>query len=450
MKVGIIGCGFVFDKYMATWGNHPDLVIGGVTDIDHERIDAVTKHYGFKTYANCTTLLADPDIDIIANFTPIGTHYQITKAALEAGKHVYSEKPLCMRMDEAYELIALAENRGLRLSCAPSNLLGGTSQTMWKAVADGAIGDVRLVYAEFDSGPCYLVRSDILPEDGFPYLRPTSTKSVTGAPFPWIKEFEMGCTYEHVGYHLTWMCAMFGPVESVTAFSKQIMPDKTDRPLDPPDTPDFSVACLDFHSGVTARITCSIAGPHDLRMRIIGDRGILSADTYDDYEAAVYLEPYSRLSSKAYYLKVLRDSRLLQRLFGLSLRRLPLIATAPIVPPRSMKHGIRRWDLKGNLALIKQAKLSRQDKCFGIAELAAAVAMDRPHFPSHAFTLHLTELTLAIQSSGARGEAYMTETSFDPIEMPARTRESGPDYNEFRKARLRARVLGNALERLKG
>jgi predicted dehydrogenase len=215
VRIGIIGCGFVFDKYMATWGSHPDLVVAGVTDIDAGRVDAVTRHYGLKGYADNAALLVDPSIGIVANFTPIKAHYEVTKAALEAGKHVYSEKPLALRMDQARELFALAESRGLRLSCAPSSALGASTQTMWKAVSDGAVGRARLVYAEYDADPLYLVASDGSGPSTvgapFPYLNERSTMSVTGAPFPFIEEFEMGCTYEHVGYQLSWMCMISAP-----------------------------------------------------------------------------------------------------------------------------------------------------------------------------------------------------------------------------------------------
>lgn len=449
MKNGIIGCGFVFDKYMPTWGNHPDLIIAGVTDIDAGRIDAVTRHYGLKGYKDNAALLADPEIDIVANFTPIRTHYEVSKAALEAGKHVYSEKPLVTRMDQARELVALAESRGLILSCAPSNVLGATTQTMWKAIADGAIGDVRLVYAEFDAGPCYLVRADEPLEDGasFPYVHEKSTLSVTGAPFPWVKEFEMGCTYEHVGYHLSWMCAMFGPVKTVTAFSKQLMLDKTDLALYPADTPDFSVALLDFHSGVTGRVTCSIAGPSDTTILIVGKRGILTAETYSDYKCRVYIDTYTRLSIKLKHLKAVRNSPLLQWLCGVGGRPLQLV--------KGTSQGARKtqsvswWDFKGRLAAMKQAELNRQDKCIGIAELAEAIKTGRQPFPSHAFTLHLTELTIAIQAMGTRGRTHVLETTFNSVDMPELTRRAKTNYKRFLKPRLRTRMIERLLDLVK-
>jgi predicted dehydrogenase len=447
MKVGIIGCGYVFDKYMPTWGNHPNLVIAGVTDIDPRRIDAVTAYYGLKGYRDNASLLADPEIDIVANFTPIKAHYEVTKAALEAGKHVYSEKPLVTRMDQARELFALAESRGLRLACAPSNVLGATSQTMWKAIKDGAIGRTRLVYAEFDADPCYLLPSDRTRAvtDGafFPYLTERSTVSVTGALFPFLKEFEMGCTFEHVGYHLSWMCAMFGPVRSVTAFSTVVMPDKTDRSLDPPDTPDFSVASLDFHSGIVGRVTCSIAGANDTRMRIIGDRGILTASTYGDYKCPVYLETFTKLLVKTKHLKAVRGNPMLQWLFGVDSRQLPLVATASAGTRRA--GNVPWWNVRGKLAQLKQAELNRQDKCIGIAELATTIAAGRRHFPSHAFTLHITELTIAIQAAGTESRTHVMETTFDLVDMPETTRQSAINYSSFARPRFRTRMTERLL-----
>jgi len=455
MKVGIIGCGFVFDKYMATWAHHPSLTIAGVTDLDKERVEAVTEYYGLKSYPDNAALFADPEIDIVANFTSIGAHYEVTKAALEAGKHVYSEKPLVTQMDQAHELFALAESRDLRLSCAPSNMLGATSQTMWKAVEDGTIGDVRLVYAEYDANPIYLRSSNSSgPTRGansFPYLHELSSISETGAPFPYRHEFEMGCTYEHVGYHLSWMCAIFGPVKSVTAFSKQVMPDKIDRPLDPPDTPDFSVAVLEFHSGVVGRVTCSIAAPFDTRMRIVGKRGALNANTYFHYECPVYLEPFSELTLKAYQSRSVRTNTFLQWLFGVGGRQVPLIKTPPPGSDQAVKiSGNSSGSAKTFISRLKQREMGLQDKCIGIAELAEAISTGRPQLPSHAFTLHLTELTLAIHSAGTQSETHVMDTRFDPVPLPERTRRAAIDYNSYLKPRLVSRVIKGLRDRLRG
>ncbi|MEX2517997.1 MAG: Gfo/Idh/MocA family oxidoreductase [Paracoccaceae bacterium] len=435
MKFGIIGCGYVFDHYMATLARHPGLELAGVADLDAARLKQATEFYGLTAYESVEALLADPEIALVANFTSIEAHYEVSKAALLAGKHVYSEKPLVMQMDQARELMALAAEQKLHLSCAPSNALGATSQTMWKAVVDGAVGDVRMVYAEFDDNPIYL-------------MSPEGWRSRSGAPWPYLHEYEMGCTWEHVGYHLTWMCAIFGPVRSVTAFSKVTAPDKTDQHLNPADTPDFSVACLDFESGVVGRVTCSIAAPYDHRMRIIGKAGMVHADTYRHYECPVYLEPFTKLNMNARKARSVRTRSWLGWPFGIGGRRLPLVRTPPPGTDRIVATGGRRWHPKDALQRWKRRELGQQDKMIGIAELADAVASGRSPFPSPDFTMHLTELTLAIQAAGPDGACRRLETSFDPVALPPRTVIAAPDYNTYAKPSWLARQADNLLDRM--
>ena len=80
--------------------------------------------------------------------------------------------------------------------------------------------------------------------------------------------------------------------------------------------PDFSVACLDFESGVVARVTCSIGVPYDHRMRIVGNEGMLTADTYRHYQCPVYLERFSQLLLNARKAISVRTNTFLQALFG--------------------------------------------------------------------------------------------------------------------------------------
>lgn len=437
MKIGIIGCGYVFDHYMATWKKHPGLVIAGIADRDAGRLAAAARFYGLQTYPDTAALLADPEVTIVANLTSIESHYEVTRAALEAGKHVYSEKPLVTDLGAARALMDLAASRGLRLACAPSNALSATSLTMWKAVTDGAVGDVRIVYAEFDDNPIYL-------------MAPEGWASRSGAPWPYLHEYEMGCTWEHVGYHLAWMCAIFGPVRSVSAFSKVTVPDKTPLPLDPPDTPDFSVACLDFESGVVGRVTCSIAAPYDHRMRIIGNRGMVHADTYRHYECPVLIEPFTKLTMNARKARSVRTNTLLQWPFGVGGRRVPLLRIPPPGADRLIDPAgpVRWWDPRDWLRRLKRRQLGQQDKCIGIAELADAVAQGRPAFPGPDFTLHVTELTLAIQAAGPDGANRRLETRFDPLPLPAAAQAAGPDYRALARPGWLDRMSESLLDRM--
>ena len=184
---------------------------------------------------------------------------------------------------------------------------------------------------------------------------------------------------------------------------------------------------------MVGRLTCSIAAPTDHRMRVIGERGELSADTYRHYECPVRFEPFTGFSLKARNARAVRRHPALGWPFGVGGRRLPLVP--PFAPPPR----------EGLLRRLKRDQFGQQDKCAGLAELARAIAEGRPHFPSPEFTLHLTELTLAIQAAGPAGGAHRMETRFDPLPLPARL-SAGPDLRPYARPgpvpRLMERLLG--------
>ena len=113
-------------------------------------------------------------------------------------------------------------------------------------------------------------------------------QSVSGLPWPYKDEFEIGCTLEHAGYYLTWLAAWFGPAATVTSFASVQLPDKLPGESLALDSPDFSVVCIQFASGVVARLTCSIIAPHNHELRVVGDDGVLYTDDCWDYRSPVY------------------------------------------------------------------------------------------------------------------------------------------------------------------
>jgi predicted dehydrogenase len=427
MKIAFVGCGYVFDIYMRTGWGHPELEICGVFDIDTARSNTVSTHYGFKVYPSFEALLGDPNVEIVVNLTSIQSHYSTIKRALEAGKHVYSEKPTTTEMAQTEELFALAESRGLVLTGAPCNLYCDAVSTMWKAVRDGAIGKPVVVYAELDDNPAHLMQLE-------------KVQSPTGAPFPYAEEFQEGCTVEHVGYHLVWICAMFGPVVSVTAFSNMLVEHKTDTPLSPADTPDFSVGCLHFANGVAARITCTWVSPRDHRMRIIGEQGEITADNAFHDQAAVHLERFSRVSLSARKAYTVRTQPLIGRIFGIGGRRLPLVrrwksyaVEAEKGVGRSLKHKLVSW--------VRRREVYAQDKMLGIAEMARAIQERRAQPMPPDFLKHINELTLLIQRAGPGGVAMKPTTTFKPIEPLADVAKSPRNYLTSYRPKFFERVM---------
>jgi predicted dehydrogenase len=100
-----------------------------------------------RAYATAAELIADPDIDIVLNLTLPAVHAELTTMALEAGKHVYTEKPLAATYVEGKQIVDLAQDRGLFVCCAPDTFLGGCLPTCRRLIDDGSIGEVTAASA---------------------------------------------------------------------------------------------------------------------------------------------------------------------------------------------------------------------------------------------------------------------------------------------------------------
>ncbi|GAB6139446.1 Gfo/Idh/MocA family oxidoreductase [Methylosoma difficile] len=372
MNIAIVGCGFVADYYLATIPLHPQLNLVGVFDSDSQRNQKFSNYHSIMSYQSLEDLLADKTVEMVLNLTNPRSHYDVSKAALEAGKHVYSEKPLAMQLDQAAELVELAEKNALLIASAPCSLLGETAQTLWKAIRDQAVGKVRVVYAEMDDGLVHLM----------PYKKWLST---SGTPWPYKDEFEIGCTLEHAGYYLAWLVAFFGPALTVTSFASIQIADKlVDEPLNM-DSPDFSVACVQFASGIVARLTCSLIAPHDHSIKIVGDKGVLYVDDCWKYKSPVYSRKMLTIRRKTFLS--------------------PFRTRYPLLDSRRAK--------------AKTKGAQNMDFARGPAELADAILEVRPCRLSSSYSLHVTELVLAIHYAREQGAMYKMTTTFDSIEPMA-------------------------------
>ena len=148
MRVALAGAGNIARPYAARIAAEHGLELLGATDPLDGRAQALVDEFGGVAYATLDELLADERVDTVVNLTVPQVHAEVTTAALLAGKHVHSEKPLALRHADAQALVDLAQEQGVRLAAAPATLLGEAQQTLWKLVREGAAGRVRAVYAE--------------------------------------------------------------------------------------------------------------------------------------------------------------------------------------------------------------------------------------------------------------------------------------------------------------
>lgn len=113
LKTGVAGAGVFGGHHARKHASLGRIDLIGVYDLDPARASALAAETGARAYDDFAAMLAD--IDAVTIAAPAGAHFEMAKAALEAGRHVYVEKPLALSLPEADALIALAEKRGLVL-----------------------------------------------------------------------------------------------------------------------------------------------------------------------------------------------------------------------------------------------------------------------------------------------------------------------------------------------
>ena len=128
-RVGIVGAGYISAVYLKS--NFPQFKIVACADAIPENANVRAKEFGLKAMT-VDDLLADPSIEVILNLTIPQSHVLVSRAAIDAGKHVYSEKPIALSREEAQPLLDAADAKGLRVGAAPDTFLGGGHQTARK------------------------------------------------------------------------------------------------------------------------------------------------------------------------------------------------------------------------------------------------------------------------------------------------------------------------------
>ena len=273
LRVAVVGCGNISGPYGETMKAYPHVRVAGATDLDPALRAAFVGRFGGVDYPSLGALLADPTVDAVVNLTSHGVHAEITAAALEAGKHVHSEKPIAGSYAEARRLVELADTHGVRLSCSPITFMGEAQETAWRLLASGAIGTVRVVYAEVNWGRI---------ETWHP--RPE--------PF-----YRIGPLADVGVYPLTLLTAIFGPARRVAAYGRIVYPDRVTRTGEPfrVRAPDFGVTTIELESGALIRLTTSFYVGQQSKQSGIefhGDAGSLFLSSWQEFDAAVELAPY--------------------------------------------------------------------------------------------------------------------------------------------------------------
>ncbi len=263
MKIGMVGVGAISGIYLKNLTSlFKEVELVAVCDLVREKAEKAKEEYKIpKLYNTMYELFGDEEIDIVLNLTRPYEHFDVTKAALKAGKHVYSEKPLAANLEEGIELVRMAQESNLMLGGAPDTFLGAGIQTCRKLIDDGFIG--KLVGAA-----AFMIchgHESWHPDPEFYYKH-------GGGPM-----MDMG------PYYLTALVNLMGGIKSITGVARTSFPQRmiTSEPkagnIIDVDVATYVTGILEFDNGSVGTLftTFDVHNKGQARFEIYGSEGTL-------------------------------------------------------------------------------------------------------------------------------------------------------------------------------
>ena len=243
--VGFIGAGMISDQYLQNLTTFPDVRVVILGDLDTDRAAAQADAFGVPESGTSDDVLAHPEVEIVVNLTIPAVHAEVSLAAIAAGKHVWTEKPITIDRASARDLLDRADAAGLRVGVAPDTVLGPGVQTARRAIARGDIGTPLSAQTVMQyAGP------DVFhPNPEFFFVR-------GGGPV-----LDMG------PYYLTALVTLFGAVDRVAAVGSIARRTRTVRAGDrvgtefPVEVPTHVAAIAQFDSGAVSQSVFSFDSP---------------------------------------------------------------------------------------------------------------------------------------------------------------------------------------------
>ncbi|MBW2279958.1 MAG: Gfo/Idh/MocA family oxidoreductase [Deltaproteobacteria bacterium] len=275
-RAGLVGCGVISKVYAEKLNALPFVELAACADLDGERARALAEAHGIPRVLGVHALLADPAIDVVVNLTVPQAHVQVSRAAIEAGKSVYSEKPLGLALGDGRALVEAADRAGLRLGCAPDTFLGGGLQTCRKLIDDGAIGEPVGANAFM--------------------LSPGPERWHPGPQI--FYQRGAGPLFDMAPYYLTALVMLLGPARRVTGSARMTHAQREigSEPLRGQkmdvEVPTHVASVVDFESGPVATLVTSfdVQASRYRNLEIYGTEGTLSVPDPNSFGGPVQVK----------------------------------------------------------------------------------------------------------------------------------------------------------------
>lgn len=358
--VGLIGVGVISDTYLEHLNSFPDVTVLAVGDLDLERARTQAEKYDVPTWGDAQVVLDHPEIQVVVNLTVPAVHAEISSAAIAAGKHVWTEKPLGLDRESTSALLSAADEAGLRVGCAPDTVLGPGVQTAKREIAKGTIG--RPLFAQTSmqwQGP-----EVFHPNPGFLFAK--------GA----------GPLLDIGPYYFTTLVSLFGTVEKVAAMGLRA---QTERAIQvgpkagetfPVEVPSTISVLTQFEGGQQGNSLVSFDSPLARQgiVEIHGTEGSLVVPDPNMFEGRIaYVKPFESFGE---------------------------------APPE------QEW-----IEVPQQGVVAGRGT--GLLDMVRAIAEDRPHVASGEVGYHVLDVMLSAEESAASGEFVAVNSSVSEVPMVA-------------------------------
>ena len=268
VKIGLIGCGDISEAYLRNIVKFDNLEIVAIADMIMERAQEKAEKYGGKAMT-VEELIACPDVEMVLNLTIPAAHYEIDMKALNAGKHVYSEKPLATKLEDGEKIIRLAKEKGLFVGCAPDTFLGARIQTFKKMLDEGWVGRpvAATAFMACPGHECWH------PNPEFFY------------------KFGAGPLFDMGPYYFTALVSLLGPAKKICAFAaksreqRRVTSQQQCGKLIDVDVPTHVAGNIEFENGAIASVIVSfdVWDSNLPRLEVYGTDGTLSMADPDPY-----------------------------------------------------------------------------------------------------------------------------------------------------------------------
>ncbi len=237
LGVGVIGCGNISITYFTNLSQHyKNIELVACADMFPEKAQEAKEKYGIRKALSVDELLADPEVELVINLTIPGAHFEINKKALDAGKHVYCEKPLALSLEDANTLVDLAKSKGLYVASAPDTYLGAGIQTCRKLIDEGAIGT-----------PTGFTANMVCP--GHELWHPAAAFHYKKGGGPML---DMG------PYYVAALVSLFGPIKQLSCFCKTPRKERmVQGQMMPVESITSYAGIMEFENGAIGNINMS-------------------------------------------------------------------------------------------------------------------------------------------------------------------------------------------------